>query len=121
VSILQACRMSGELLRISYRETVWQSPANWRSFIQWSLDQCSLALVTKASCPCALFCVFMARVRYNLEQGVFICDCYVKTNSYKSCRRKFCHKFLDTTCPSGDTICKLVKKIRTHGVLSDSH
>jgi hypothetical protein len=82
VFILQAYQMSGELLRISYRETVWQSPANWRSFIRWSLDQCSLAptSVTEASYYCALFYVFMARVRYNLQQRVFIYDCYVKTN-----------------------------------------
>jgi hypothetical protein len=31
--------------------------------------------VTKASFYCALFCVVMAHVRYNLEQ-VFIYDCY---------------------------------------------
>jgi hypothetical protein len=74
---------------------VWQSPTNWRSFIRWSLYECSLAppSVTEASCYCDLFCVFMARVRYNLEQRVFIYDCYVKTNSYKSCRRKCRHKF----------------------------
>jgi hypothetical protein len=35
----------------------------------------------------------MARERYNLEQRVFIYDCNVKTNSYKSCRRKFLSKF----------------------------
>jgi hypothetical protein len=91
VFVLQAYQMSGELLRISYRETVRESPANWRSFIRWSRDQCNLALpsVTVAFCYCALFFVFMARVRYNLEQIVFIYDCYVKANSYDSCRRKF--------------------------------
>jgi hypothetical protein len=61
----------------------------------------------------------MACVRYNLEQRVFIYDCYVKTNSYKSCRRKFRRKFPDTTCPSGDTISKLVKKVQTQGILID--
>jgi hypothetical protein len=59
----------------------------------------------------------MASVRYNLEQRVFIYDCYVKTNSYKSCRRKFHCKFPDTTCPSGDTISKLVKKVCIHDIL----
>jgi hypothetical protein len=29
----------------------------------------------------ALFCVFMAHVRYCLEKRAFIYDCYVKTNS----------------------------------------
>jgi hypothetical protein len=41
----------------------------------------------------------------------------VKTNPYKSCRSKFRRKYPDATCPSGDTISKLVKKVRTHGVL----
>jgi hypothetical protein len=59
------------------------------------------------------FCVFMARVRYNLVQRVFMYDCYVKTNSCKSCKRKFRSKFPDT-CPSRETISKLVKKVRTH-------
>jgi hypothetical protein len=61
----------------------------------------------------------MARVRYNLEQRVFIYDCYVKTNSYKLCRRKFRRKFLETTYPSEDTISKLDKKVRTHSILID--
>jgi hypothetical protein len=34
--------------------------------------------VTEDCFYCALFCVFMAHVRYNLEQRVFIYDCYVK-------------------------------------------
>jgi hypothetical protein len=58
----------------------------------------------------------MTRVRYNLEQRVFIYDCYVKTNSYKSCRRK-CRRTFPDTCPSGDTISKLVNKIRTNVIL----
>jgi hypothetical protein len=61
----------------------------------------------------------MAGVRYNLEQRVFTYDCYVKNNSYKLCRRKFCCKFPDTTCPSGDTIPKLVKQVLTHSTLVD--
>jgi hypothetical protein len=61
----------------------------------------------------------MAHVRYNLEQRVFIYDCYVKTNSYKSCRRKFRCKFLGITCPSGDAIYKLVKEVKTHRILID--
>jgi hypothetical protein len=41
----------------------------------------------------------------------------VKKKSYKSCRRIFCLKFPDTTFPSRDTISKLVKKVRPHGIL----
>jgi hypothetical protein len=58
-------------------------------------------------------------VRYKFEQRVFIYDCYVKKNTYKSCRRKFHLKFPDTTCLSGDTVSKLVKKVQTHGILID--
>jgi hypothetical protein len=43
----------------------------------------------------------------------------MKTNSYKSCRRKFRRKFPHTPCPPGDTISELVKKVRTHGILID--
>jgi hypothetical protein len=121
VFILQAYQTPGELLRISYWETVWQSPANLRAFIRWSLDQCTLASpsVMEASCYSALFCVFKARVRYNLEQRVFIYDCYVKSNSYKSCGRKFRHRFPHTTCPFGDITSKLMMEVRTHGILTD--
>jgi hypothetical protein len=37
--------------------------------------------VTEASFYSAVFCVFIVGVRYNLEQRVFIYDCYVKTKS----------------------------------------
>jgi hypothetical protein len=43
----------------------------------------------------------------------------VKTNSYKSSRRKFRRKFCETTYPSGNKVSKFVKKVRTHGVLID--
>jgi hypothetical protein len=54
--------------------------------------------LTESSFYNVLFCVFIARVRYNLEQRVFVYDCYEKTNSYKS---------------------KLVMKVRFHGILTD--
>jgi hypothetical protein len=40
-------------------------------------------------------------------------------NSYKSWRREFHLNFPHTTCPPGDTISKLVKKVRTHGILTE--
>jgi hypothetical protein len=49
-----------------------------------------------------------ARVRYNLEQRVCICDWYMKESSYKC---------PDTTCPAEDIISKLVKKVGTRGIL----
>jgi hypothetical protein len=38
-------------------------------------------------------------------------------SSHKSCGRKF--RLPETTCRSGDTISKLVKKVRTHSILID--
>jgi hypothetical protein len=97
----------------------WQTEG--RSFgdhlISESVSVMPLSIIEASFC-CALFYVFMARVRCNLEQRVFIYDCYVKRDSYKSCRRKFHCKFPDT-CPSGDTISKLVKKVWTSGILID--
>jgi hypothetical protein len=81
--------------------------------------------VAPSSIPEALyngpFWVFMACETYSLEQRVFIYDCYVKTNWYKSCRRKFPRKFPDksTSLPSGDTIPKLEKRVGNHGILFD--
>jgi hypothetical protein len=49
-----------------------------------------------------------------------IYDCYVKTNSYTSFRRKFRRKFPDTACPSEDTSSKILKKVRTHGILIEN-
>jgi hypothetical protein len=48
-------------------------------------------------------------------------DCYVKTSSCKSCRRKFHTKFSKTKCPSpsGDTVSELTNKVQTHGILID--
>jgi hypothetical protein len=61
----------------------------------------------------------MARVTYNLEQRVFIYDCYVKKKLILIVQEKIRRKFPDTTFPSGDTISKLVKKVRTNGISSD--
>jgi hypothetical protein len=46
----------------------------------WSIDSVSITVLTaaEASFCYALFCVFMAHPKYNLEQRVFIYDCYVK-------------------------------------------
>jgi hypothetical protein len=77
----------------------------------------ALSSVTEALCS-ALFFVFISCVRYGLEQRVFTYNCYMETNTYKSRKRKFRHKFPETTypSPSGDTISKLAKKVRTDGI-----
>jgi hypothetical protein len=112
VLIVQAYQMSGGLDSMSSWDSQQDSQTNWRSFIWWSPDHWVSVVpssVTEASLYSALWCVFMACVRYNLEQRVFIHDFYVeKKNPFESCRRKFCHKFPGTTCPSGDTVSKLV-------------
>jgi hypothetical protein len=105
---MQLYRAFSEVHVSRYWEIPWQTEGH-------SLDDISntvsvaLSGVTEALCS-ALFCVFMACVGYSLNR-VFIYDCYMKTNSYKSWKRKFCNLFSATTCPSpsGYTISKLVK------------
>jgi hypothetical protein len=52
----------------------------WQQVIMQSSESVSAmpSTVTEVSFCFALSCVFMAHVRYNLEQRVFIYDCYVK-------------------------------------------
>jgi hypothetical protein len=89
-SFCRLIRRPGSFLESLIGRTAWQSPANWRLFIRRSLDQCSLESpsVTEGSWYCALFCLY-GSCEINLQQRVFIFDCYVKTNLYKSCRRTF--------------------------------
>jgi hypothetical protein len=49
--------------------------------------------VTEVSFCCALFRVFMARVIYNLELGVFIYDCYVTKTCIKYAGEKLALNF----------------------------
>jgi hypothetical protein len=111
----QADWMRKKLLRTSYLGAQWDPTANRRSFIWWWPDPVSQSvlrhwLLTEALFCYALFFVLMACVRYNLDHIVFIYDCYVKKNSYKSCRRKFYFKSPNTTCPPGDTVSELWRK-----------
>jgi hypothetical protein len=121
---VQADWMCRELLRMSYQQTVWDSP--WQTeghsfcnhLIQW-VSQCyAIEFYRSVILLCSvLFCDSMARVRYNLELRDFFYSCYMeKKNSYKSCRWKFFLKFPNTTCPSGDTVSKLVKKVWTNDI-----
>jgi hypothetical protein len=116
----QADWMCRKLLGTSYQKTLWDpQQTEGAHLIQWVSDTPST--VTEASFCCALFCVFMDHVIYSLELRVFIYDCYVKKkNSYKSYGRKFCFKFPNKICPSGDTNSKLVKKVQTHSILIET-
>jgi hypothetical protein len=96
------------------------SLANWRSFIWWSSDPVSQYYAIECYRSVVLFCsVLCLYGSCEIQFRVLIFYCYVKKNSYKSCRRKFHHKFPNTTCPSGDTISKLVKKVWTNCILID--
>jgi hypothetical protein len=52
-------------------------------------------------------------VKYTLEQQIFLYDSYVKKKSYRSCKRRFCHRYPDVRIPASSTILRLVKKVRS--------
>jgi hypothetical protein len=75
----QADWMLRDVPKTSHRRTLCDPPGKLKvihSMITW----CSVKPLTITETPfcCALFWAFMARVRYNLEQNVFVYDCYVK-------------------------------------------
>jgi hypothetical protein len=74
--ILQAYLTTGEFLRMLYRHTLWYSPAN----VAHSFGDHLITLLHKL--PAIVLCSVS-----------FVYDCYVKTNSYTTCRIKFRHKF----------------------------
>jgi hypothetical protein len=60
----------------------------------------------------------MPRVRYTLEQRVYIYDTYVKSGSARKVRRRFGRKFQDVTVPQRETVHRLMNKVReTESVL----
>jgi hypothetical protein len=66
--------------------------------------------VIEASFYSALFCVFMAHVRYNLQQRVFIYDCYVKKTHTNHPGENSATNFLKQHVQL-ETISKLVKRV----------
>lgn len=61
----------------------------------------------------------MPRVRYTLEQRVFIYDAYVRSGSPSKVRRRFGLKFRDVPVPSRETVHRTVNKVRETGSLQD--
>jgi hypothetical protein len=49
-------------------------------------------------------------VKYTLEQQIFLYDSYVKKKSFKSCKRRFRHRYPGVRIPASSTILRLVKK-----------
>jgi hypothetical protein len=58
-------------------------------------------------------------VKYKLEQRIFLYNSYVKKESCKSCKRRFCHRYPGVRTPASSTILRLVKKVRSTGSLLD--
>jgi hypothetical protein len=58
-------------------------------------------------------------VKYTLEQHIFLYDSYVKKKSYKSCKRRFSHRYPGVRIPASSTILRLVKNVRSAGSLLD--
>lgn len=61
----------------------------------------------------------MPRVRYTLEQRVFMYDAYVKSGSARKVRRRFRRKFQDVSVPHRETVHRIVNKVRATGSLLD--
>jgi hypothetical protein len=58
-------------------------------------------------------------VKYTLEQRILLYDSYVKKKSYKSCKRRFCHRYPGVCIPASSTILRLVKKVCSTGSFLD--
>jgi hypothetical protein len=58
-------------------------------------------------------------VKYTLEQRIFLYNSYVKKKSYKSCKRRFCHRHPGVRTAASSTILKLVKKVHLTGSFFD--
>ncbi|GFG33838.1 hypothetical protein Cfor_11042 [Coptotermes formosanus] len=61
----------------------------------------------------------MARVRYAIQQRVYLVEMYFKYESARKCRRKFQCQFPAEPVPSRQTIHYLVNKLTTIGSLVD--
>jgi hypothetical protein len=53
------------------------------------------------------------------EQWIFPYDSYVKRKSYKSCKRRFRHRYPGVCIPASSTILRLVKKVCSTGSFLD--
>jgi hypothetical protein len=61
----------------------------------------------------------MPRLRYTLQQRVFIYDNFVKTESVGTVRRRFQDQFPDSAVPNWSCVHKIVNKLRETGSLCD--
>jgi hypothetical protein len=60
-------------------------------------------------------------VKYTLEQQIFLYDSYVKKKSFKSCKRRFRHRFPGVRIPASSTIFRLMKKVHSTGSFLDKN
>jgi hypothetical protein len=65
-----------------------------------------------------LVIVCVDRVRYTVEQLVFLYEMYLKCGSTGKCWRKFCRKFPGITVPCTTGIHKLILKSQVYWVTS---
>ncbi|PSN35294.1 hypothetical protein C0J52_15241 [Blattella germanica] len=61
----------------------------------------------------------MPRVKYPLEQRVFLFKTYTRKHSYLKCRIRFIRKFRGVSLPNKSTIHRLVCKVRETGAFAD--
>ncbi|PSN49914.1 hypothetical protein C0J52_07061 [Blattella germanica] len=63
--------------------------------------------------------IVMPRVKYPLEQRVFLFEIDTKQRSYLKCRIRFIRKFRGVSVPNKSTIHRLVCKVRKTGAFAD--
>ncbi|PSN50471.1 hypothetical protein C0J52_10701 [Blattella germanica] len=61
----------------------------------------------------------MPRVKYTLEQPVFLFEIDTRKRSYLKCRIRFIRKFPGVSVPNRSTIHRLVCKLRETGAFTD--
>jgi hypothetical protein len=61
----------------------------------------------------------MPRLRYTLQQTVFVYDNFVKTESVGTVRRRFRDQFPESAVPNRSCAHKIVNKLRETGSLRD--
>ncbi|PSN36057.1 hypothetical protein C0J52_23075 [Blattella germanica] len=61
----------------------------------------------------------MPRVKYPLEQPVFLFETYTRQRSYLKCRIRFIRKFPGVSVPNKSTINRLECKVRETGAFTD--
>jgi hypothetical protein len=97
-----------------------EDPSFGDHLIQW-VSQCyAFECYRSVILFCSVLCLYgSCEIQFRTFEFSFLIVLWKKKLIHKSCRRKYHHKFPNTTCPSADTISKLVKRVWTNSILID--